>query len=160
MHAHRTQVSEHAHALAQPQQSLLGAHLGLRVIPLGAAHCAQQNRIRSLAIRQGFVGQGCAVTVDRTAADELSVEYQVGALRFCRFGQSPDRLADHFRADPVSGQQYDLKIHKISLPFYYAATSSAGSVSMVVIKPYSRESAKACQLASMMFELAPTVLQE
>jgi len=68
---HGPQVSKDAHAFAQGEQPLLGAHLGRWVVPFWPADRAEQHGVRLLAGGQGFIGQRRAVGVDRAAADQV-----------------------------------------------------------------------------------------
>ncbi|KAG1388336.1 hypothetical protein G6F59_016000 [Rhizopus arrhizus] len=57
--AHRAQVGIQAQRLADCQQALFRAHLGVRVGPLRATDRTQQHRVGGLAGGQGGGRQGC-----------------------------------------------------------------------------------------------------
>src|SRR5512139_639040 len=62
--------------------------------------------------------------------------------------QHANGFAADFRADPVTGQECDFEIHEYTFINQWASKS-----------PYSTESTSASKLASIIFALAPTVLQ-
>ncbi len=77
MRLYRPQVGEQAELPTQRQQPGLGARFRGRVVPLGATHCAEDDRIRRSARRQSGLGERIAVFVDGDTAHELLLEGEV-----------------------------------------------------------------------------------
>ena len=78
------EVGEQVHLLAQAQKARLGADLEWHVVPLRPADRTEHHRIRSLRLVERFVGQRHAVLVDRTAPDEVALDFECDVVGFWR----------------------------------------------------------------------------
>ena len=104
----RAQVGEQAEALAQAEQALLGAGLvGVGGVPFRTADRGQQHGVGVPARAERLVGQGRAVGVDRSAAEDvlLVLEIRAGSLQYLE-GRGGD-----LGADPVTGEEDDARGH-------------------------------------------------
>ena len=77
MNGDRAQVGKQAQRFANGEQSLLGAHLCIRVRPLRTADRAEQDGICVSACREARVGQCRLRRVDRGAADQVRFELEL-----------------------------------------------------------------------------------
>ena len=86
----RAQVRVQAQALAQPEQALLGTG-GVRVgrVPLGPADRRKEHSVGGAAGREGLLGQGDTVQVDRRAPERMLLELEL-----------PDRFQHPQRGQP------------------------------------------------------------
>ena len=80
--------------------------------------------------------------INRTAAHQSFGEFEGVFIFAGDFSNHAHGLTDHFGADAIAREKSNVEIHECA-----------------TIKPYSIESASARHEASMMFVLAPTVLQ-
>ena len=103
VHAHRAEVRVEAERLAEPEEALLGAHLGARVVPLRAADGAEQDRVGALAGRERLRRERVARRVDGRAADEVLLERRArDPNRAATCSSTAPALVDHLGADAVA----------------------------------------------------------
>ena len=113
MHFHGAQIRKDLQAFAQGQQAALGSIFGFGIIPLGAAHCAEQHRIRLLARLQRFVGQRRTVRIDRAAAHQMRFVLKRVAEFLRDDIQHAHGFSHHFRADAITGKKNDFGFQDI-----------------------------------------------
>src|SRR5690606_10027770 len=135
--------------LANGQKALLGAHGGVRIVPLGAAHGAEQHRVGVLAGAQRVVGKRGAGGVDGRAADELLGKGQAVAAGRGDGAEDLARGGGDLRSEAVAGEEDEAGVREATLA---EGRSAAGK------RPYSIESTSARHEASMMLDDAPMVL--
>ncbi len=98
----RAQVGEQLKVLADFEQSLLRANCRRRVIPLGTADRAQQNRVGLLGGAQRLIGQRRAGLVDGDSADQRVFEAEFVPVLRGDFLQHGNRRRRHLNADAVA----------------------------------------------------------
>jgi hypothetical protein len=105
----RAQVGEQAKTLAQAEQSLLGPRLGgIGGVPLRATYRGEEHGVGAPTCLERLVGKRGAVRVDRRAAEQVLLVFELdpgGAQQlYCR----PDDLG----ADPVAGKEDRSRCHR------------------------------------------------
>ena len=108
---HRAQVGVEAQAFADREQALLGADLGARVVPLRAAHRAQQHGVGLLRDRQRLGRQRRPGLVDRRAADQRFAQRESVSPSLTDRRQHTRRLRDHFGTDSIPRQNGNSSTH-------------------------------------------------
>ena len=104
------QVGEEPEVLPEPQQPGLGAHRIGHLVPLGAADGAEDHGVGLLRFLHHGVGDGNAVLVVGRPADEIAFGLEPAALgALVEERDDALDLGDGFDADPVSGQQQQVK---------------------------------------------------
>lgn len=110
-HGNRAQIGEQPELLANLQEADFWSCLRVRIVPLRTTDGTEQHRLRSPASCQSLLRQRVAELVDRTAADRAGRELK----RMPEFPGDCDEdtltLSDHFRTNPVTGEQHDLSLH-------------------------------------------------
>jgi L-2-hydroxyglutarate oxidase len=109
--ADRPQVGEEAQLLADREQALFGADLGLGVVPLGPPHGSQQDRVGFAAERDRLRGQRGAAAVDGDPADQGFSRLELVPALAGDCLQHLDPFGHDLGTDPVSRQHGDLGLH-------------------------------------------------
>ena len=107
-------VAVNAHTGAQAQKPFFRAQIPRNVVPLGAAHRAQENAVGSKALFQHFPGQRVAKPVDGAAAH---VHIRVGkavAVKLCDFVQDTHGLRHDLGADAVAADHRNFPVHGVT----------------------------------------------
>ena len=113
MHGDRAQIGEQPQRLANAEQSLLRPHLCRWIIPLRAAHRAQQDRVGSAAQRQRVIRQCRAGRIDGAAADARFRQGQGMPEALSHRLQHAHAFRRHLRTDAVARQDYNGNIHEM-----------------------------------------------
>ncbi len=100
----RAKIGEQAELLAEAQKPGFGANRA--IIPLIAAHGAEQDRVRVAARFERLIGQRIAVAVDRHAAEITLGKIQTEVALARQLLEAAHRLGRNFGSNPVTGQ-YD-----------------------------------------------------
>ncbi len=109
--AHRAQVGEQAQRLADGQQALFRAHLGVGVGPLGPADSAEQHGVGFAAGFERGGRQWLAMLVDGDAADVVFGESEVMAEARGDGLEHVHRGDGDLGADAVTRQYDDVGLH-------------------------------------------------
>src|SRR6185503_7043959 len=150
--AHRAEVGPQAERLAQPEQALLGADLGGRVVPGRAADGAEQHGVGAATGGERVVGERRAVGVDRCTADQALIEREAVPEQLADRVEDAARLVHDFGADAITREQDDRGLHACA-----SMTCAAGCAAVAM--PNSMPSASAVHVASRIEADAPTVDQ-
>ena len=105
------EIGVEAEGLADAEEALLGADLGVGVVPLGSADGPEQHGIGLLAGGEGGVGEGGAVGVDGAAAEELGGEGERVLVAAGHFLEHEPGFGDDLGADAVAGEEDDVGLH-------------------------------------------------
>jgi hypothetical protein len=108
---HRADVREEAQLLAHGQQAALGAVRGVGVVPLGAAHGAQQDGVRRLARLDRVGRERVARLVDGDAPQQCLAVRELVVERGGHGVEHQAGCADDLGADAVAGEGCDLGLH-------------------------------------------------
>ena len=112
-----TDVGKEAQLLADAQQSTLRTLAAGEVVPLGAAHSAQQDGIGSLADVDGLLGQAAAGGIDGSAAGQHGLGGEGVAELVAHLAHDLHGLLHDVGADAVAGDHSDIVIHVRVLPY-------------------------------------------
>ena len=107
----RAQVGEEPQRGAKPQECLLRAEMAGVLVPLGAAHGAQEHAVGIQAALDSLLGQGDAGFIDGAAAGEIGRTVEGVAVLLADFLQDADGAVHNFGADAVALDECNLKFH-------------------------------------------------
>ncbi len=107
------QVGEQPEPFANREQALLGARLGVRIVPLRAADGAEHDRVRRFARGKGRRWQWVTGLVDGDAANQLRFEAELVAVARCDGFEHRACLPRHFGSNAITGEKYDLGFHRL-----------------------------------------------
>src|SRR5215207_2323572 len=99
MNFDRTHIREHAKSFAQSEQSTLRAVLGVWVIPFGATHRAEEDRICRLAIGKSFIGEGGTIFINRTTTHQSFLILKSMVVLAGNYIQHADGFMNDVRSD-------------------------------------------------------------
>ena len=115
------EVGEEAELLADAQQPVLGPGLSRGVVPLGAAHGAEEDRVGAPAHLERLVGQGRAEAIDGDPAHEPLAIGEAVAEQLADPVQDARALGRDLGADAVAAQDRDGEVHGAYPPTRQAA---------------------------------------
>ena len=113
-----TDVGKQAQLLADAQQGTLGTLAAGEVVPLGAAHSAQQDGVGGLADVDGLLGQAAAGGVDGSAAGQDGLGGEGVAELLAHLVHDLHGLLHDVGTNAVAGDHSDIIIHVGALPYW------------------------------------------
>ena len=115
MKKRRAQVGKQFKLAAQPEQCFFRSVVAAEVVPLGAAHRAEQHGIGLFASLHGVLGKRTAASVNRDTAGRLFGEGKFVPVNLAHAVKRHDCLANNVRTYSVAGNGDNIEFHYISL---------------------------------------------